>query len=325
MIRHCQTACLLFLSACIVFSHAASAIEFQFPVACKIMGNCWITNQVDLDDRIGRISDYRCENKATDNNKSTHISLKSNRSASEKVPVVAAAEGEVTFAGFQPGFCGVRVSIDHDGGWQTNYCHLHPHFLSVQQGQHVQAGQILSTIGTSGQTNWPRLSFSTLRNGMVFDPFSGRSTIEGCSDKINPLWVGGINPPYEPASVMNAGFTVGSVSSQNILAGKAENATIIDTRTPRLSLWVLLANLRKDDQVKLSVQTPQGRILNEFKQVVTRNHDIFPFYFSTMRESQLWDEGQYKGIVTITRNVDGTDVTSGRIIQLTMRTRPKYN
>jgi hypothetical protein len=325
MIRRCQTACFLFLLSCLAFIPRLNATEFQFPVACQIMGNCWITNHVDLDDRIGKVSDYKCEKKASDNNKSTYISLKSLGSVSENIPVMAAADGKVSFAGQQGGFCGVRVSIDHYDGWQTNYCHLNPEFLSVTTGQNIKAGQILSIIGMSGQTDWPRLSFSTLRNGMVFDPFSGRSTIEGCSDTPNPLWVGGNNPPYEPASVMNAGFTVGSVSNTDIITGKAENATAINVETPQLSLWTLFANLRTNDFVELIIETPKGRVLNSFEKRVEKNHNFFTFYFSTLKKNILWDPGEYKGIIKITRNINGSDVTSGRIVILNMIKRPKYN
>jgi murein DD-endopeptidase len=324
MVKLCQIIllCLFTFS----MSGQANAIELQFPVACKIMDNCWISNHVDLNDKVGQVSDYKCENKASDNNKSTHISLNSITAAQLNVPVIAAADGMVEFAGNSGGFCGTRVTIEHAKGWKTNYCHLNTDNLSVRTGQNVKAGQILSSIGMTGQTVWPRLSFSVLRNGMVFDPFSGRSTIEGCAPSSEkPLWAGGENPPYEPAAVINAGFTVGYVKNETIINGVAENATAIDAKTPQLSLWSLMMNLRTGDRIEMSIETPNGRVLNEYEQQVEADSDFYPIYFSTRKKGAIWDAGQYRGIIKITRNVRGKDVTSGRILRLNMINRPKYN
>ena len=324
MVKLCQI--ILLLLTFTPFIKTAQAIELQFPVACQIMGNCWISNHVDLNDSIGQISDYKCENKATDNNKSTHITLNSMNAITNNVPVVASADGVVDFAGNGGGFCGTRVTISHDKGWKTNYCHLDTKNLSVREGQQVKSGQILSSIGMTGQTQWPHLSFSVTRNGMVFDPFSGRSTIEGCAlSAEKPLWIGGKNPPYEPAAVINAGFTVGYVKNQDIINGAVQSATIIDAKTPQLSLWSMMMNLREGDEIEMVVQTPSGRVLNEVKQTIESNIDYYPIYFSTLKKGFLWNAGQYKGIIKITRDVNGKPITSGRIVQIQMVDRPKYN
>lgn len=324
MVKLCQFI-LLFLIT-LPFTRATQAIELRFPVACQIMNNCWISNHVDLNDKIGAISDYKCEAKATDNNKSTHIALNSMNAVSQNIPVVASAGGVVDFAGNGGGFCGTRVTITHDKGWKTNYCHLNSQNLSVQSGQTVQTGQVLSSIGMTGQTQWPHLSFSVLRNGMIFDPFSGRSSIEGCArDADKPLWIDGINPPYEPAAVINAGFTVGFASNQSILNGTATAATKIDAKTPQLSLWSLLLNLRRGDRIELTVQTPTGRILNEIKQTIESDVNFYPIYFSTLKKGFIWDAGEYTGTIKITRNINGEPITSGRIVKTQIIDRPKYN
>jgi len=327
MIKLCQTA--LLFTALFIMPSMAKAIEFYFPVACKIMGNCWITNHVDLDDRSGRVQDYMCSDKATDNNKSTHISLAGRAFIEKTVPVLAAADGRVTEAvnGYPDSstpvqgetFCGNRVLISHSDGWETSYCHLKRDSITVRQGEIVKAGQQIGMIGMSGQTDWPRLSFATIRNGMVFDPFSGRTSIEGCSKDINPLWAGNLNPPYEPASVSNAGFSTGDMNNNDILNGTAQNATIIRKETPRLSFWALMMNLRKGDTIRLIINTPDGRVLSEIEEKIEEDSLHYPIYLSKNRGGFLWDAGQYKGIITITRNIRDNDITSGRIATLQLR------
>lgn len=327
MIRLCQTA--LFILAFFIALPQAKATEFFFPVACQIMGNCWITNHVDLDDRIGRVSDYMCSDKATDNNKSTHISLAGRAYITKTLPVLAAADGKVVEAinGYPDSsrplqgesFCGNRVLIKHSDGWETSYCHMKMDSITVNQGDTVKAGQTIGLIGMSGQADWPRLSFALIRNGMVFDPFSGRTSIEGCSKDVQPLWAGDLNPPYEPASVSNAGFIVGDITNTAILNGTAQNVTAMKKEVPRMSLWALMMNLRKDDIIKLAITTPDGRTLSEITETVNQDSLYYPIYLSKRRGGFLWDAGEYKGVVTITRRIRGNDITSGRIATLSLQ------
>lgn len=314
MVKACQTTFLLLL--CFITISSAKAIEFRFPVACQIMGNCWITNHVDLDDRMGRVSDYMCGEKATDNNKSTHISLASRAAVAQNIAVLATADGRIKVARHSGGFCGTRILIGHDDGWESSYCHLNPRTLQVREGQDVKQGQIIGSIGISGQTDWPRLSFATIRNGMIFDPFSGRTAIEGCSAKTENLWQGGMNPPYEPAAVTSAGFTVGYVSNNDIMNGTAQSATSIRADTIQLSLWSLMMNLRKGDKISMVIEHENGKILKEFDQAIEKDTTYYPINLSTIRKNILWDEGNYTGTIKITRNVNGNKITSGRLVNL---------
>lgn len=315
MVKLCQTAFLI-LFCFFAVPVNVKAMEFQFPVACRLMVNCWITNHVDLDDRVGRVSDYMCGEKATDNNKSTHISLGSVNAVAQNIPVLAAADGEIVESGYIGGFCGTRVLIKHAEGWETSYCHLNPETLQVRAGQQVIQGQIIGSIGMSGQAEWPRLSFATIRNGMVFDPFSGRTAIEGCSATTQSLWQNGMNPPYEPAAVTNAGFTVGYTATADILNGTAEAATAMRSDTLQLSLWALMMNLRVGDIVHMSVVHKNGTVLKEYEQKITTDKTYFPINLSIIRKNILWDAGHYVGTIKITRNVHGNEITSGRLVDL---------
>lgn len=310
MAKTCQIIAVLLM--CFLLTRTASAIELLFPVECEIMTNCWITNHVDLNNDAGRIEDYMCGSKATDNNKSTHISLTNLNSTKENVPVVAAASGTVTIAEDVGGFCGGRVLIDHGNGWETSYCHLNSDTILVKQGDAIPIGQTLGFIGMSGQTEWPHLSFAVLRNGMVFDPFSGRTSLEGCSRTSAPLWAGGINPFYDPSQITSVGFTVGQVTNNDIMAGSIPSATRIDTNTPQLSLWAMLMNVQHGDTIEMVIHTPSGRVLNQQTVTAEKDQEYFPIDFVTRRKGFIWNAGEYQGTIKITRNVNGNHITVGK-------------
>ena len=72
-------------------------------------------------------------------------------------PVVAAAAGEVVYAGNSvPGF-GNLVLIRHDGGWVTAYAHLKS--LDVKMRQTVTQGQEIGMVGQTGGVAQPQLHF----------------------------------------------------------------------------------------------------------------------------------------------------------------------
>lgn len=83
-------------------------------------------------------------------------------------PVMAAASGTVTFAGFLPSGA-QTVEITHAGGMKTLY--LHESQLLVQQGQHVQKGQVIGLVGMTGMATGPHLHFTVQDpSGKPIDP-----------------------------------------------------------------------------------------------------------------------------------------------------------
>lgn len=315
----------LFLFSIFFFTKTSQAIDLQFPVACKPMQNCWITNHVDLNTRTGVIEDYMCGVKTYDNSPATHISLGTSNAQDKNVPVIAAASGTVILARDIGQECGTRVVINHGKGWHTSYCHLNPETLFVQQGMTVEQGQILGIVGTSGQTNWPRLSFVVTRNNMIFDPFSGRSELEGCLPNANPMWIGGMNPFYEPANVTRVGFTVGHLSNRDIASGALPAAAQILNETPQLSLWAMMLNIKKDDVIEMLIVKPSGEVLNETKITASRDQVTYPLYLSTNRGLERWKPGLYTGKITITRRVQNGKITTGKKTMVELVTLPSIN
>ncbi len=83
-------------------------------------------------------------------------------------PVVAAAAGQVRYAGWRGGY-GITVIIDH-GGWSTWYAHLSQ--AAVKRGEWAAAGQVIGRVGSTGYSTGPHLHFEVHRNGRPIDPLT---------------------------------------------------------------------------------------------------------------------------------------------------------
>jgi murein DD-endopeptidase MepM/ murein hydrolase activator NlpD len=78
-------------------------------------------------------------------------------------PIVAAARGRVSFAGWHEGGYGYFVEITHDDGSRTRYGHNSN--LLVREGQLVDQGQVISQMGSTGRSTGPHLHFEVLPPG----------------------------------------------------------------------------------------------------------------------------------------------------------------
>ena len=88
-------------------------------------------------------------------------------SAVQGTPVYAAASGVVRIARNHASY-GNYVRLLHPGGDETIYAHLQ--YLFVRQGQQIQAGQCLGTVGQTGNATGPHLHFELLHAGVRYDP-----------------------------------------------------------------------------------------------------------------------------------------------------------
>ncbi len=82
-------------------------------------------------------------------------------------PVSAAAAGTVVHAG-PAGTYGNLITIRHDAGYETRYAHLSA--VTVKVGDHVDAGQQVGNVGTTGYSTGPHLHFEVRHDGTTVDP-----------------------------------------------------------------------------------------------------------------------------------------------------------
>ena len=82
-------------------------------------------------------------------------------------PVLAVADGVVSFAGDRSGY-GDTVEIDHGNGYVTRYAHNSR--LTRQVGDLVRAGQQIAKAGSSGRSTGAHVHFELWQDGVVVNP-----------------------------------------------------------------------------------------------------------------------------------------------------------
>jgi len=82
-------------------------------------------------------------------------------------PIVATADGIVTFAGPLAGYGNV-VFVDHGHGFSTFYAHCSSY--RVREAQRVRRGEVIAFVGTSGRTTGPHVHYEVHVNGVISNP-----------------------------------------------------------------------------------------------------------------------------------------------------------
>lgn len=91
-----------------------------------------------------------------------------NIAAPKGAPVKAAAAGTVAYAGNEMKGFGNLVLIRHPDGWVTAYAHLNR--MVIAKDATVKAGEMIGTVGASGNVRSPQLHFEVRREGKPVDP-----------------------------------------------------------------------------------------------------------------------------------------------------------
>ncbi|MDB9524526.1 M23 family metallopeptidase [Oscillatoria sp. CS-180] len=91
-------------------------------------------------------------------------------------PVIAPAAGRVVLVGrVSDGFelHGNTIGVDHGQGVESIFIHLNS--INVQEGDFVQAGQVIGTVGSTGASTGPHLHWGLYVNGVAVDPAPWRN------------------------------------------------------------------------------------------------------------------------------------------------------
>ncbi len=99
-------------------------------------------------------------------------------------PVHAIGEGTIVEVRYSGGG-GRTVKIKHNGVYTTSYMHLSKYGKGIKPGLHVNQGDIIGYVGSSGLATGPHLDFRFYKNGQAVDPLTVKS------------------PPAEPVDTAN--------------------------------------------------------------------------------------------------------------------------
>ncbi len=139
-----------FPPATLGFDQPHEAFRLSLPLACRLGETCWIANYVDVDPS-DAFKDFRCHTRTYNTHDGTDFAIRDLAVMEQGVPVVASAPGVVrrirdgmedqpltdkaSRARIVGRECGNGVVIEHEGGWQTQYCHLRRGSVQVKVGE----------------------------------------------------------------------------------------------------------------------------------------------------------------------------------------------
>ena len=83
--------------------------------------------------------------------------------ASKGTPVRPCDAGRVVEAGWRGDGCGLGVTVEHSGGFVSDYCHLSK--ISTQVGQYLHRDAILGEVGNTGRSTGYHLHWGIWRGG----------------------------------------------------------------------------------------------------------------------------------------------------------------
>jgi murein DD-endopeptidase MepM/ murein hydrolase activator NlpD len=96
-----------------------------------------------------------------------HLGL--DMAASPGTPVMAPADGVVSYVGYESGY-GKIVAIDHGYGVRTRYAHNSQ--IYVEMGQKIKRKDIISAVGSTGRSSGPHLHYEVRVNDIPVDPIN---------------------------------------------------------------------------------------------------------------------------------------------------------
>ncbi len=306
-----------FLGAATALAMAAPAFAeppiLDLPIDCTLGQNCYIQSYLDHQSGENR-RDYTCGYRARDGHRGTDFALFSFEALAESIDVLAAAPGRVSAtrdgvedravsdenrASIEGRECGNAVKIDHGEGWNTVYCHLQRGSIAVRTGDVVHAGDRVGFVGLSGQTNFPHVHFSVLKDGERVDPFqpTAKGTCGIASE--DGLWRDA--PDYVAAGLFSIGFSTKVPSFDEVKSGEAR----VTTTTPDtpLVLYGFAFLPQPGDVMRLQATGPNGDIFDHSILLDAPKKQLFRA-FGRKSPSGGWPTGTYRGDVWLER--DGT-------------------
>lgn len=126
-------------------------------------------------------------------------------------PVHAAADGTVTYVGWISGY-GRIVKLKHAMGYATRYAHMSAFADGLDEGDHVEQGQTIGYVGSSGLATGNHLHFEIRKNGVPHAPLkmalpSGKplsgAVLTAFTNRIQPL-IARLNGRVAPSNTLLA-------------------------------------------------------------------------------------------------------------------------
>jgi hypothetical protein len=281
--------------------------SLQLPIRCQLGVDCEIQNYVDRDPGPGA-TDYRCGTRSYQGHDGIDFRLPSLASQRAGVAVRAAANGRFLrvrdgvadvcvratgAAAVEGRECGNGVVIGHEGGFETQYCHLAQGSIVVTRGQAVKAGNVIGRVGLSGRTEYPHLHFTLRQGKAVVDPFAYGAP-EGACEAGRSLWRPELRDvlAYKARSVLNAGFAARAPGMSAI----EEGPEVPGRDAQSLLAYARAIGLKAGDVQTVTLTGPDGSVLaTHSAEPLPRDQAQSMLFAGVRRPAAGWAKGRYVG------------------------------
>lgn len=309
------------------------ALALGLPLDCRLGETCWVANYVDVDPAT-TAHDFRCHTRTYEGHDGTDFAIRDLSVMAAGVPVLSTAPGVVRSA--RDGMadealtdapsreriagreCGNGVVLDHEDGWQTQYCHIRRGTVRMKGGERVARGQELGLVGLSGQTEFPHVHVTVRHRGQVIDPFTGQSSKAGCGHVGTSMWHTDQAVSYEPFALYHAGVAGSPPRIDEIRAGKTVDPPPSAT-SAALVLWVDILGVEAGDQVRFNLTGPDGVVVLDHMTAIVKTQARHFAYAGARRKADPWGQGTYRGEITLMRDSQGQALRGS--VQRTMTIR----
>ena len=127
--------------------------------------------------------------------------------------IYAVSDGTVAFAGWHGGH-GNFVKLEHGGGFGTGYGHMSR--IAVTPGSHVQAGQIIGYVGSTGLSTGPHLHYELYRGGVPVNPMTVSFTV---TNQVDPAELAAYKTRLAQLQTVKAGSAMTSLAPRQASTG----------------------------------------------------------------------------------------------------------
>ena len=128
-------------------------------------------------------------------------------------PIYAVSDGTVAFAGWHGGH-GNYVKLAHGGGFGTGYGHMSR--IAVSPGSHVQAGQVIGYVGSTGVSTGPHLHYELYKGGAPVNPMSVSFTV---TNQVDPAELAAYKARLAQLKTVKAGAAATSLAPRQASTG----------------------------------------------------------------------------------------------------------
>jgi hypothetical protein len=260
----------------------AADITLQSPLDCTLGTDCFVQQLPDMDSGPGTTDPF-CGMATYEGHDGLDLRVRSMADVAAGVAVQAVAAGKVLRArDGEPDHlmmteadraavakkeCGNGVVIRHEGGYETQYCHMKQGSIIAKAGDDVAQGQKLGEVGASGAAQFPHVHLTVRKNGEKVDPLTDKAVGSGCDPAAvatETLWdpATGLTSPITN-SILALGFAAAPIRGDTLVVDGPPPPP--DTSSPGFIAYAWLINLHEKDIVEMQLKSGDGTVLTAQK------------------------------------------------------------